>query len=39
MPISQIKPHIPSTINICIDGPIVFPDLQIWNLKQEIEKT
>lgn len=35
MLISQVKPHIPSTINISIEGPIVFPDLQIWNLKQK----
>lgn len=32
---SQIESYIPSTIHVSIEGPIIFPNLQIWNLKEQ----
>jgi len=29
----QIKSYIPFTITICIEGPIILSDLEIWHLQ------
>lgn len=32
--LSQVVPHIPSAISISIEGPIVFLNLQVWDLRR-----